>query len=248
MKYFDMLAALGEGAAHPGGFDSTLALLERDAIPAGANILEVGCGTGRTACHLAKMGYRVTAVDVHHGMIGKARRRSEAMEVEVDFRIADAASLPFEAGGFDVVFVESVTLFVDIPAALKEYHRVLKDGGLLYDREMVRKQDHPGLKEASQELYGALDIPSLEEWEQLLKQAGFRSLEARLPSDRLASLQEQGVSISFDPYQMFDMEWLDDPAALQLLQRNHQFYEEFGDVLSYAVWIGGKGFSGGSDS
>ena len=44
-------------------------------IPAGAEILEVGCGEGQVACELLKRGYRVTGLDSDPEAIAKGRER-----------------------------------------------------------------------------------------------------------------------------------------------------------------------------
>ena len=71
MNYIHMLSRLGMGSAHPGGFEATLRMLKNYPIQPGSRILEVGCGTGRTACHLSEMGYQVTAIDLNENMIKK---------------------------------------------------------------------------------------------------------------------------------------------------------------------------------
>ncbi|WKL04724.1 methyltransferase domain-containing protein [Paenibacillus amylolyticus] len=134
MDYHDMLARLGEGSAHPGGFLATLKLLESLSLPVDSHILEIGCGTGRTACYLAKRGYQVTAIDLNRQMLDKAVRRARRERVDVRFVQADVASLPFPENHFDMVFVESVTIFTPWRSALTEYRRVLKPAGLLVDR------------------------------------------------------------------------------------------------------------------
>lgn len=77
MNYHEMIAAMGEGAAHPGGYKGTLAFLDGVDIPPGLRVLEVGCGTGRTACLLAQKGAKVTAMDrrLHHGGEGQKTGR-----------------------------------------------------------------------------------------------------------------------------------------------------------------------------
>ena len=68
----DMLAKLGVGNAHPGGFGETIEQLKNYPIEKGKRVLEVGCGTGRTACFLAEQGCEVTAVDIRPEIIAKA--------------------------------------------------------------------------------------------------------------------------------------------------------------------------------
>ncbi|MCJ8010886.1 methyltransferase domain-containing protein [Paenibacillus sp. KQZ6P-2] len=240
MNYFDILAALGEGAAHPGGFESTMQLLQDHAIPRDAHILEVGCGTGRTACCMAQMGYSMTAVDLNPVMINKAIKRAELQNVAVDFKIADATSLLFDAGQFDVVFVESVTLFVEIPAALQEYYRVLAGGGRLYDREMVQKKSHPELLHIMKGLYGNLCIPSILEWRPLMEEAGFENLEIWNRFEDKTPLALKDQHFHPDPLQMIDMDILYNCAAMDFLERNQAFFDQFGDYLSYSVFIGEK--------
>lgn len=52
------------------------------AIPRGASILDVGCGTGRHSIELARRGYAVTGIDLSEGMLAKARAKAEGLNVE----------------------------------------------------------------------------------------------------------------------------------------------------------------------
>lgn len=71
-------------------------LLEELSLPAGAAILDVGCGTGRHAVELAKRGYSVTGLDLSSGMLAEAAKRAESAGVEAQWIQADASrfSLP----------------------------------------------------------------------------------------------------------------------------------------------------------
>lgn len=66
-------------------------LLEELDLPAGASILDVGCGTGRHAVELAKLGYRVTGLDLSAAMLAVAAQKAKTAKVEVEWVQSDAA-------------------------------------------------------------------------------------------------------------------------------------------------------------
>ena len=68
--------------------------------PAGASILDVGCGTGRHAVELARRGYRVTGFDLSAGMLAEAAKAAGEAGVEVELIQADATAFSF-ARSFD---------------------------------------------------------------------------------------------------------------------------------------------------
>jgi 2-polyprenyl-3-methyl-5-hydroxy-6-metoxy-1,4-benzoquinol methylase len=73
------------------------AMLDRvlaDDVPApGRRALDVGCGTGRDAIHLAKKGWQVTAVDLEERALQKARQRAAEEGAEVDWVLGDVTNL-----------------------------------------------------------------------------------------------------------------------------------------------------------
>jgi SAM-dependent methyltransferase len=56
----------------------------------GARFLDLGCGTGRHAVALAKLGFTVTGVDLSEGMLTQARASAEREQVAVEWIHADA--------------------------------------------------------------------------------------------------------------------------------------------------------------
>jgi SAM-dependent methyltransferase len=96
-------------------------------LPAGSTILDVPCGYGRLATPLAEAGYRVVGVDYSADML----RRVTGVEI----LRGDMRRLPL-AGPFDAVlnWFTSIGYFEDERdnlAALTEFARVLRPGGLL---------------------------------------------------------------------------------------------------------------------
>jgi cyclopropane fatty-acyl-phospholipid synthase-like methyltransferase len=61
-------------------------------LPRGAEILDIGCGTGRHSIELAKRGYRMTGIDLSEGMLSVARETARASGVDVRWVKADATA------------------------------------------------------------------------------------------------------------------------------------------------------------
>jgi SAM-dependent methyltransferase len=72
------------------------------ALPAGARILDVGCGPGRHALELAARGYAVTGIDISPRFLEIARTEAANRELQVAFFECDARQMPF-ADEFDAV-------------------------------------------------------------------------------------------------------------------------------------------------
>jgi len=57
------------------------------------SVLDLCCGTGSVSIPLAKMGFRVTGVDISSAMVEEAYKKAAADQVKVDFYVQDAAKL-----------------------------------------------------------------------------------------------------------------------------------------------------------
>lgn len=77
------------------------------AFQAGSRVLELGCGTGEDAVHLARRGVRVLATDPAAAMVREARAKADGAGVGdlVETRVLDAARLDgLGDGPFDGAF------------------------------------------------------------------------------------------------------------------------------------------------
>jgi len=66
-------------------------------------VLDVGCGLGENAIHLASQGHQVIGVDAAPTAIEQARQRAGQRGTDVEFAVADATSLAGFEGRFDSV-------------------------------------------------------------------------------------------------------------------------------------------------
>lgn len=98
----------------------------------GQRVLELNCGTGIDAVHLALNGVRVLACDLSTGMIEAARRRlaSTALAELVEFRVLPTENLASLAGPFDGAFsnFSGLNCVQDLSAAARELARLLHPG------------------------------------------------------------------------------------------------------------------------
>jgi len=128
-------------------YQSRLKLWEIEAaaaFPAGARVLNIGCGTGREAFALQAKGFHVTGVDISETAIEAARITAADRNIDMDFLVTDGMSLPFEDAAFDaaIIWAQTFGLFhgeESQQAILAQCGRVLRPGGLLsfsaHDRE-----------------------------------------------------------------------------------------------------------------
>jgi ubiquinone/menaquinone biosynthesis C-methylase UbiE len=107
-------------------------LLAKMAIPAGARILDVGCGTGASSIHMAQAvaDSEVWGLDLSPAMLDAAREKGERLG-RLHFVEGDGARLrDFVEGLFDaIVYSASIFLIPDYTESLKQARDLLRHGG-----------------------------------------------------------------------------------------------------------------------
>jgi SAM-dependent methyltransferase len=100
----------------------------------GERILDAGCGHGRHAVPLARVGYDVVGLDASRTLLAAARRALRGAR-RPRFVCGSYARLPFEPGSFDAVMCLGTALGYmgegADRAALREFRRMLAPGGRL---------------------------------------------------------------------------------------------------------------------
>lgn len=106
-----------------------------DALPtiAGLDVIDFGCGEGTNTRAFAKLGARVTGVDLSSRMIEHAKSVEEAEPVGIRYHVtsySDHCGLPDSS--FDAV-VSTMALMdgPDLPGAMGEAYRLLRPGGFI---------------------------------------------------------------------------------------------------------------------
>jgi ubiquinone/menaquinone biosynthesis C-methylase UbiE len=252
--FFDFAAEVGL-TKHFGGLEGTRELVALCHIDRNAEVLDVGCGAGQTACWLAQStGCRVVGVDIRQAMVDRSRERAarEGITSRVAFQAADAQDLPFPDERFDATITESVTVFPeDKGRAVREYARVTRPGGYVGLNESTWLQVPPPpqvIAWTSQDLGAPVNPLTAEEWVALMQSAGLveivsrqRSLEVRDESRGL--LRRYGcrgvMRIAWRALRLY----LQNPAYRRFVQRMRQseiIPENLTDYLGYGIYVGVK--------
>jgi len=157
----------------------------------GKKVLDVGCGRGRIAHHVAKYtGAKVVGLNIDPTQIAMAETHAKAEGMygnQLEFVQGNYNHrLPFEDGSFDGLYhVQALTYVQDLDALLKEFHRILKPGAKMsfldwfkLDKYKPDDPHHRKLLAETKAVIGAVRTPSPEEYSQALERAGFKVLSS----------------------------------------------------------------------
>ena len=151
------------------------AFRRRSGVPAGAQVVDIGCGTGELSLLLADLvgpEGRVFGVDLSARMLDVGRRKVDASPHRDRVRLeqGDALALPFEEGRFDAAASAFVMRNVaDLDRALAEIVRVVRPGG----RVAILELSHPPAS--------VVRVPYLLYFRHVLPQLGRWAARAGLP-------------------------------------------------------------------
>ena len=101
-------------------------------VTSGADVLDVGCGTGVVALAAARVGANVTGLDLTPELLAHAKENAAMAEIAATWVEGDAEALPFPDERFDFVVSQFGHMFAPRPeVAVREMLRVLKPGGTI---------------------------------------------------------------------------------------------------------------------
>ncbi|MEU9099984.1 class I SAM-dependent methyltransferase [Streptomyces sp. NPDC048361] len=125
---FEVLARAGKDVHGEAAFCASL-------VPAGARVLDAGCGAGRVMIRLAELGYDCVGVDLDASMLDVARERAPQLPwFQADLAAFDPAALGV-AADFDLVVAAGNVLPLVAPGTeatvVERLTEALRPGGLL---------------------------------------------------------------------------------------------------------------------
>ncbi|MGY1639556.1 class I SAM-dependent methyltransferase [Geodermatophilus sp. SYSU D00703] len=114
-------------------------------LPPDPRALDIGCGPGRASLVLAAAGARVTAVDLHEPFLRRARQAAAGAGQAgwIGVVRASMTALPHADGAFDLLWCEGAAYLMGVDAALRDWRRLLRPGGVLVLTDAVWTTGHP---------------------------------------------------------------------------------------------------------
>ncbi|MEF8813243.1 MAG: methyltransferase domain-containing protein [Halovenus sp.] len=169
-----------DGPLHPGGHESTEALLDRAGVGDGTCLVDAGCGPGDALALAADRGATTVGIDRDPPDCGVR---------------GDLASLPVRTGSVDVVLAECVMCLVpDRTLAFDEVRRVLAPGGRLALSDMVVADDVPPVPAPVAETLCLSQATDRDTFVRTIEQSGFAVEDVRDHRDDLLAMRDDIAS------------------------------------------------------
>jgi len=102
-------------------------------------LLEIGPGKGYNAVKFAKMGFKVTAIDISRNSLKSCKELAKKYDLLKNINLIqmDAHDMKFRNEQFDIIFIKTTLMHLNYPKVIKECKRVLKKKGLLISIEPI---------------------------------------------------------------------------------------------------------------
>ncbi|CAN5562089.1 class I SAM-dependent methyltransferase [soil metagenome] len=108
-----------------------------------AAVVDLACGTGSAALSAARLGAKVTAVDITADLIEIGAGKAQEAGLTVEWRTSDASDTGLPVGAFDATISNMGIIFVEPQSQVAELARLLKPGGVLAFSSWVRDTVNP---------------------------------------------------------------------------------------------------------
>jgi sterol 24-C-methyltransferase len=158
-------------------------------IQQGSQVLDIGCGRGRVANHIASStGAHVTGINIDADQLASAKQfalgTGLADRCKFQFGDVNKPPFPFADNSLDAVYeIQVFSLSKNLTELFRDIHRMLKPGGKFGCLEWVilkqydeKNPHHIHLMKQVKPVIGAIGNPTIEQYIQALKKAGFEIL------------------------------------------------------------------------
>lgn len=182
-------------SSYVGLWRSEEALVQRF-FPKDGDLLDIGCGAGRTSIPLTQIGFRVTGIDLSSVMVDAAKLEADRLNLKIDFQQMDGRSLTFADQSFDCALfsangIDHIPGYGQKLEALRQVFRVLKPGApfvfsvhRMWSPTHVRRLVLGGLKMSMGKIMGFKTLEK--EWGELY------DLNAAIPEERYGQFLSAG--------------------------------------------------------
>ncbi len=99
-------------------------------LKSGSLVLDAGCAFGRDTSYIQTKGLEIKGIDLSAALIARAKE----LYPDIPFKVADVRTTGFADESFDGVWCNATLLHLndeDMDKALREFYRILKQGGIL---------------------------------------------------------------------------------------------------------------------
>ena len=186
-KQVDFLEIIwGEGFLSPGGFEE-IDLMLGDIEISEKNVLDIGCGCGGGAFHLARnySAKSVIGIDVEPRVIKRANELAQknCLTERTNFQVVKPGPLIFTENQFDIVFSKDAFLHIaDKEELAVGVSRIIRPGGRLVASDWMRSNDAPLSDEMTEYIAAEgmeMHMCSLNRYCEALVSAGFVDIEVK---------------------------------------------------------------------
>ena len=96
----------------------------------GSRVLDAGSGLGKWVFNWQRKGYQAYGIDIVFEAVKRSREYAKKNNLDCQFLVGDVRKMPFSDNFFDFIFsYGTIEHFPESPQAIKEFCRVLKEGG-----------------------------------------------------------------------------------------------------------------------
>ncbi len=246
LDYSKLVSIVKERNRPSGGIKTVHEVAVNAFVDSSKKMLEIGSNTGFTSVNMSLLtGCDVTGIDINQGSVDEsiAYAKRNGVEKNTKFQVASATEIPFDDKYFDIVWSSNVTSFIDDKsAAIREYLRVLKVGGILVVVPIYYHSEPPAdvIRSVSKAIGAEVKVWDEKFWiDQVQKSAPQDENFVQLIYKSSYRYDDKSDSVSSYVDEIFNKEHLiaySDEAKMMLKNRYAKYMDIFNTNLQYAQY------------